>query len=542
MSNIFLGVLAWGIGLSVSSQVFAYLMKLDATLGAPLWREGWLAYYGPWKILQWAWWWGSQTPSAFLLPGLLGLASGGWTLFQGMPTRPKAGAAHWATEAELHQAELRGRHGIVLGWTGFPWWRTLVCYRGRLHCFFVGRTGGGKTNTLTSTLYVYPHSVLLNDPKNQLYTRTAGYRATIGEVVRFAPTEEQTAGYNFWDRIDPASPDAFREVELLSHYLLEKEEQARQSTAGLLFEGLARQFLTGLSLYGLTTGLATCGEDFNDLVTLADWDGLCQSMTAHAHPLVQKAGQLGAKGKKGEVQDSLRITIERALAIFNDPKVAAMTRTSTFTPDRLREAGRPCTVYWHVPFRDQARLRRLQRLFFHQVIDYCTQECFLLERQVVGRVQAHPLLWVSEELPSMGYFPMASDGLDYVRDYGIQMLIMTPSMQKLIESYGTHHNFLEGTFLQCVFGLNHTKTAEEFASSLGEREVRRTRTTTQRGKRSTTIDTHKEALMDATAIRKLRRGTVLILAGEHALVADQAPFYGYGPWRRESRRPVPEGV
>jgi type IV secretion system protein VirD4 len=532
-------VLAVALGLSASTQAFAYLMYLAPTLGPPLWRAGWLAYYAPWRIVLWVYWWGAQAPSAFVLPAILGLASAGVTLYQGLPKRPTAGQAHWATEQELHEAECRARHGIVLGWTGRLWWKRLICYGGPLHCFFVGRTGGGKTNTLTSTLYLYQHSVLLNDPKNQLYTRTAGYRATLGEVVRFAPTEAVTAGYNFWDRIDPTSEEAFREVELLSHYLLEKEENAKQSTAGLLFEGLARQFLNGLSLYGLTTGIATCGADFNDLVTLADWDTLCDAMAAHPHPLVQKAGKLGAKGKKGEVQDSLRITLERALAIFNDPRVAAMTRTTTFPLPRLREAARPCTLYWHVPFRDQARLRRLTRLFFHQALDYCTQEPFLLERKATRRTPAHPLLFVTEELPSLGYFPMATEGLDYVRDYGIQMLILTPSMQKLIAEYGAHHNFLEGTYIQAVFGVSHTKTAREFADSIGEHDVRRVRTTTQRGKRSRTIETHKEALMDATGIRKLRKGKVLLLLGEHQLVAAQAPYYTHGPWSRESQRPVP---
>jgi type IV secretory pathway TraG/TraD family ATPase VirD4 len=112
-------------------------------------------------------------------------------------------------------------------------------------------------------------------------------------------------------------------------------------------------------------------------------------------------------------------------------------------------------------------------------------------------------------------------------------------MQKLLAEYGEHHNFLEGTFVQCVFGLSHTQTAREFAESLGEREVTRTRTTYQGRRRSISYDTHKEALLDATGIRKLPPGKVLILAGEHALVAQQAPFYGHRAWRLDSARPAP---
>ena len=221
-------LLALTLGLATATQVWAYLMHRDPVLGTPVWQCGWASLYAPWLIVRWTWWWGRLDPASFVLPALAGLLSATWTVYQCTPSRPKPGQAHWATERELRQAECRGRHGIVLGQTGHLWWRRLVCYRGPLHCFFVGRTGGGKTNTLTSTLLTYRHSVLLNDPKGELWTRTAGFRSTLGTVYRLAPTEPASAGYNFWGAIDPTSPEAFREVELLSHYLLEKEESGRR--------------------------------------------------------------------------------------------------------------------------------------------------------------------------------------------------------------------------------------------------------------------------------------------------------------------------
>jgi type IV secretion system protein VirD4 len=537
IAKLLLALLALTVGLTTAAQIFAYTMHLDPALGPPLWRQSGLAIYAPWHIVVWAWRWGQLAPTAFVLPAFLGGLSAGWTVCQCMPTRPKPGQAHWATEPELRHAQCRGKTGIVLGWTGALWWRRLVCYSGPLHCFFVGRTGGGKTNTLTSTLLTYQHSVLLNDPKGELYTRTAGYRATAGSVYRLAPTETTSAGYNFWGGIDPTSAEAFREVELLSHYLLEKEESGPQSSAGAFFSGLAMQFLNGLSLYGLRTGLATCGEDFNDLLTMSDWADLCQRMQEHDLSVVQQAGKLGTTGK-GEVHDSLRLTLLRALSVFSDPQVAAMTRATTFPLTALREQDQPCSVYWHVPFRDQARLKRLTRLFFHQVLDYCTQARFLLDqpgRPAVG----HPLLWVAEELPSLGYFPMATGGLNYLRGYNIQMLLLTPSMQELLKEFGVHHNFLEGSYVRVIFGLSDSRTAHEFAGSLGTHEVERRRITRQRGRRSTSIDTHDKALLDATGITQLPPGHVLILAGMHALVARQAPFYGYRVWREASTRPVP---
>jgi hypothetical protein len=44
-------------GLTLATEVFAYLARLAPELGAPLWRQHVLAVYGPWRVLLWAWWW-----------------------------------------------------------------------------------------------------------------------------------------------------------------------------------------------------------------------------------------------------------------------------------------------------------------------------------------------------------------------------------------------------------------------------------------------------------------------------------------------------
>ena len=62
-ANVFRATLAVFLGCTTGTQAFAYLMHLeDGRLGLPLWREGWLAYYGPWQIVEWAWLWGGQAP------------------------------------------------------------------------------------------------------------------------------------------------------------------------------------------------------------------------------------------------------------------------------------------------------------------------------------------------------------------------------------------------------------------------------------------------------------------------------------------------
>src|SRR5918999_5475599 len=52
----------------------------------------------------------------------------------------------------------------------------------------VAPTRGGKGVLATSQLLTWPHSVIVNDIKGELFTQTAGYRATLGQVFVFDPT------------------------------------------------------------------------------------------------------------------------------------------------------------------------------------------------------------------------------------------------------------------------------------------------------------------------------------------------------------------
>src|SRR5438067_2352066 len=52
----------------------------------------------------------------------------------------------------------------------------------------VAPTRGGKGLLATSQLLSWKHSVIVNDLKGDLFTQTAGYRATLGEVYVIDPT------------------------------------------------------------------------------------------------------------------------------------------------------------------------------------------------------------------------------------------------------------------------------------------------------------------------------------------------------------------
>jgi type IV secretory pathway TraG/TraD family ATPase VirD4 len=52
----------------------------------------------------------------------------------------------------------------------------------------VAPTRGGKGLLATSQLLTWPHSVIVNDIKGDLFTQTAGYRSSLGKVYVIDPT------------------------------------------------------------------------------------------------------------------------------------------------------------------------------------------------------------------------------------------------------------------------------------------------------------------------------------------------------------------
>ena len=518
------------IGLTVAGQIFALQCHQDAALGIPLIRVGWWAIYPPWGIVTWAWAWGATTG---ITPWRFSLLGGGvaalFVLSQlaRKPSRP-SGQAHWATKRELRHAECVGTpgSGVVLGKRG----RTMLRYHGEGHCFFIGRTGGGKTATLISTLLESPAALVAYDPTDSVFPHTAGYRATLGPVLRFAPFDAHTDCHNPLSLIRLGTDDEFADAELVAQYHIEPESSHASDATSKHFQDLAMMVTTGTMLYGLHSGLATTGAALNDLVTRTTWPDLVTVLQHDPHPAVQQAGDLASRPGKDEL-GSLQTTLARAFRLYMDPRIAHVTSHSSYPLTTLREADAPASIYVTVPFAHLRRLRPLLRLFFCQVIE-----------QMTAHVDGwkHPLLFAIDEVTSLDRLDILSEALDFVRKYQIRLLVCTPSMERLIAKYGQHHNWLEGSYIQLVLGLNDERVAERFSKRVGTHKVTQRRVTRQAGgQQSTTEEVRNEPLLSPTGLVQLPQDSVLVLAGKHSLVASQTRFFDHEPWRTRSQLPLP---
>jgi len=194
MKRYGLALLALSVGSWMATQLFAYQMHYQPALGPPLVSVGLYRLYAPTAGVTWAWRWAWQHPQAFRPAGFVLLA---FLALGAVPfarkTAPRRGVARWATRRDLQRQGLLTGHGMVLGRLG----KTVVRHNGPEHCLIVAPTRSGKTTSLViPTLLEWQHSVLIHDPKTELYDLTAGYRQSLGRVIRLDPTSATSQQFN----------------------------------------------------------------------------------------------------------------------------------------------------------------------------------------------------------------------------------------------------------------------------------------------------------------------------------------------------------
>lgn len=174
--------------------------------------------YPPWAVVDWTTRWGENYPKPFaaahlimlsgFLAGMLVIALGARRSFQIKPFGKDA----WALSDDVKSAGLFANTGSVLG--KFE----VVAFDGPEHQLLIGASRSGKgRGHVVPTLLATPHSMLVLDVKGELadgdprhgFPGTAGFRETLGPVLRFAPTRADSLRFNPIFEI-PRGPDEVR--------------------------------------------------------------------------------------------------------------------------------------------------------------------------------------------------------------------------------------------------------------------------------------------------------------------------------------------
>ncbi|MFM2287324.1 MAG: hypothetical protein RL684_467, partial [Pseudomonadota bacterium] len=259
------GILVFNL---ILTQWVAYRLNYHPALGRP-WLFG---LYQPFAWFDWQQWYDTASTTfniaylATLLAMMIGITAIVVTL--GIATRSARqheslhGTAHWATEAEVRASGLlpppgkKGSGVYVGGWT-HPTTGDLHYLRhdGPEHIAALAPTRSGKgVGLVLPTCLSWPHSMVLNDRKGELWNLTAGWRASPeganNIVMKFNPSSpayDDCVRFNPLDEIRIGTPSEVGDCQNVTTIIVDPDGK------GLVdhWQKTAFAFLTGAILHEL---------------------------------------------------------------------------------------------------------------------------------------------------------------------------------------------------------------------------------------------------------------------------------------------------
>jgi type IV secretion system protein VirD4 len=331
--------------------------------------------------------------------------------------------ARFANASELSQLlyHTPASDGLLLGSkkSGFVTVRPTKNRRELGNLLVVAPTRGGKGLLATSQLLSWKHSVVVNDIKGELFTQTAGYRATLGNVYVLDPTG---IGHRFDPLHGKQTEDEF--YSTASHLLFEADEKER------IFTQRAIVMLTQLFLAARAERIAPFPY-VRFLIRLGLADSAARLNTVDPQLATQF---LDTNFLKANMSDRFLISCWGTLAtrmrpLLTETVVRCLTHTD-FTPEELLCSDKPVSVYIRWKEQDLLALSPLVRLLWGTLMNELTTSYD--NKQGEG---CRPVLLLIDEAGRTA-IPMLADQATTVVGRGISLWIAIQSLSQLETVYG----------------------------------------------------------------------------------------------------------
>lgn len=377
------------------------------------------------------------------------------------------GTARWGDGARL----VRNHEGLELG-------RRLedgemLRYAGDGHLITVVPTGGGKgISAVIPALLHYPGSILVPDVKPELFAVTARRRREMGQKVVCIDAWDEvggTDGINPMDFIDPDSPDALDDAEVVADMMVATGEQTPRDRH---WNEEALAFLTGLVLHVKTTA----PPELQNLPYVRKLVMLPRGTPEEPGPFEQMLSEMlknsaiqdlisrraAALTQKAEAERSGVISAAQSHTHFLDsPRIRRVLARTTFDLSELK-IGR-MTVYVVVPARRLPRYNRLLRLVIGSA--------FTRISSIPGRPE-HRTLVLLDEFTQLKRLGPVEEAFRLHRGYGVWFWLFVQDLAAFEEVYPkTWRSFLANAGVLQAFGTNDWYTAEELSKRAGETTV-----------------------------------------------------------------------
>ena len=454
-----------------STEWTAWRLAFQSELGSPwLTLGGWPIYAPP----AFFWWWFSFDAYAhdiFVEGGYIA-ASGGIAAFviavalsiwraREAKRAITYGSARWATAGEIREADLFHPDGVMVG----RWRGQYLRHAGPEHllCFAPTRSGKG-VGLVVPTLLTWGESAIVHDIKGENWTLTAGWRARLGRVLLFDPTNPASHAYNPLMEVRRGDKEV-RDVQNIADILVDPEGALERRNH---WEKTSHALLVGAILHVLyaeadktLSGVANFLSDPRRPIEKTLWAML---NTPHlgpdgAHPVVASAARELLNKSENE-RSGVLSTAMSFLGLYRDPVVAQATSCCHWRIGDLVESDRPATLYLVVPPSDISRTKPLIRLILNQVGRRLTEELHSSARK-------HRLLLMLDEFPALGRLDFFESALAFMAGYGLKAFLIAQSLNQIEKAYGQNNSILDNCHVRVSFATNDERTAKRVSDALG---------------------------------------------------------------------------
>jgi type IV secretion system protein VirD4 len=447
---------------------------------------------------------------------------------------PDTRGARWARAADLRDllanAPRAGR--ITLGRFG----NRLVLAEPHGSLLVFGPTQTGKTTGLAiPAILEWQGPVICTTVKSDLLRDTHEARAKRdGEVFIFDPTQATGRTSSTWSPLGQAK--SWWGAQEVATALTSVAEVAGASTSDIrIWQGVAAKLLAPI-LHAAALGDRTMADVVRWIDTQDKHEPI-EILASLESPFPLNALH-ATVNREAKARGGAYMTAEVALGAYQDPRVQETARSCEITPGVLLD-GRQHTLYICAPSHDQARLRPLLVTLINQFTSACATR-----EQRTGAPLDPPLLLVLDEAANIAPLPNLPALCSSAAVHGIQLVTVFQDLAQVRATYGHDQakTIVSNHFAQVFLGASSDPdTLEHAARIIGEAQEEQTSMTVDSGGRSsTTRSTRTRQLLPPDGLRRLPRGTAVLLYRDlPATLVRLRPWY-LAPRRRIGERSTTE--
>jgi type IV secretion system protein VirD4 len=422
------------------------------------------------------------------------------------------GSARWGNERDLKKFGLTQKTGIVIAQFQRAELKAkinpknaslslilkksapLVCHSGGTNTIMIAPTRSGKgVGSIIPTCLNFPGSMIIFDPKGELFFTTAGFRQQFSHILKFSPISQDTVCFNPMEEVE-LTEQAFADIGLILGNMFE-EPKGGHDGASAFFENMAQDLLTGLIFHVLSSGIYpkeqqnlngvlgilsqaaaqntdTEGEEtgmgdvlLHEMMESKHYDKDGKE-SGYIHTIISNAAAR-CLGQHTKVRSDTFTTVFSKMRLFEDPHIAYVTGHSDFKLQDFYDSDAPISLYLTVPFSDITRIAPVFKLLINFILNkFSRGEATYGELKLKNRI-----LFLLDEFPVLGAFPFLSKTLGILAGYGINFYIVVQALNQIVDLYGQHHTFLDNCKTICVYAPGKIEDAKTFTEMIGKESV-----------------------------------------------------------------------